>query len=159
MKTLIPLALILVLVTGCDGDSNYASSDHELVTEDEYSDGTYCAEVDYYNPNTGTSSTYTLEVEIEGNELTTIHWPSGGWLDDSHFSSTDISNGYASFTSDRGYHYTVTITGEGGSCYTDNYVDEAEEEESYINEEDESYMTEEEDTYLMEEESAEEAEY
>jgi len=32
-----------------------------------------------------------------------------GWLDDSHFSPTDISDGTASFTDDRGYEYRVEL--------------------------------------------------
>ncbi|WP_076606491.1 hypothetical protein [Rufibacter radiotolerans] len=143
MRKLLLYSFLLLFISGCgnEEDVNHnsfqsESSDvEESIKEDAYPDGTYCAEVDYYNPNTGTSSTYTLEVEVESNELTTIHWPSGGWLDDSHFSSTDISEGDASFTSDRGYEYTVKIIGEGGGCSTTNYIEEEEEENS----DDESY--------------------
>ena len=59
----------------------------------EYEDGTYCATVDYYNPNTGNSNSYVLNVEIENDELITIYWPNGGWLDESHFSFENISSG------------------------------------------------------------------
>jgi hypothetical protein len=45
-----------------------------------------------------------------------IHFPNGGWLDDSHFDPPDISEGSASFTSDRGYEYDVQILREG-DCY------------------------------------------
>ena len=83
----------------------------------------YCAEIKYYNPNTGTSSTYTLEVEVENNELTEIYWPNGGWLDDSHFASTDISSGEASFSSDAGYEYDVRIIGKEGDCSPSTYID------------------------------------
>ncbi|PKV75290.1 hypothetical protein [Pontibacter ramchanderi] len=137
MKKLLPFTFIAILLFGCGANEDYAYG--------SYSDGTYCAEVDYYNPNTGNSSTYTLEVEIEDDDLTTIHWPNGGWLDDSHFSSTDISGGSASFTSDRGYEYTVTITGEGGNCYTSSYIDDEEEEEDdYLYDETEDVLAEEE---------------
>jgi hypothetical protein len=111
-------AIISLAISGC-GNKNRESS----VTEEQgYINGTYCAEVDYYNSETGTSSTYTLEVEIENNELTIIHWPNGGWLDDSHFTPTDISSGEASFTSDRGIEYTVRIIGNEGDCSVDTYV-------------------------------------
>jgi hypothetical protein len=119
MKTLLLFALGLVTLASCtdsDGSSLMGG----------YSDGTYCAEVDYYNPNTGTSSTYTLQVEIEEDELVTIYWPNGGWLDDTHFTSTDISDGYASFSSDEGYDFEVRIIGEGGGCTTDTYINEEE---------------------------------
>lgn len=103
-------------------------------TEDGYADGTYCAEVKYYYSETGTNSTYTLEVEIENNELTVIHWPNGGWLDNSHFRPPDISSGEATFTSDRGVDYTVKITGNGGDCSTSSY---ATDEDDLIQQKDE----------------------
>lgn len=84
----------------------------------EYPDGTYCAEVEYYNPNTGTRSTYELDVEVENGDLTQIDWPNGGWLDETHFSPENISGGEVSFTSDRGYRYTITLGDYGGGCYS-----------------------------------------
>lgn len=104
---IIVLIIVSLTIIGC-GNKNKESSESE---EQGYVDGTYCAEVDYYNSETGTRSTYTLEVEIENNELTVIHWPKAGWLDDSHFTPTDISSGEASFSSDRRIEYTVRIIG------------------------------------------------
>lgn len=112
------MTIVFLAINGC-GNKSRTTSDYQ---EQGYVDGTYCAEVDYYNSNTGTSSTYTLEVEIENNELTVIHWPNGGWLDDSHFTPTDISTGEASFTSDRGIEYTVRIVGNAGDCKLNNYI-------------------------------------
>jgi len=90
--------------------SSFSSSySVEEVEEEEEFDGTYDAEVDYYNPETGTRSTYTLEVEVENGELTVIHWTNGGWLDSSHFYPPDITSGYASFESDEGYEYEVRL--------------------------------------------------
>ncbi len=89
--------------------------EEEEETEDEegYQDGTYCAIIKYYYYKTGSSSEYTLPVEIEDNLLTVIHWPNGGWLDDSHFDPPDISNGDATFTTDDDHQYSVSIIGEG----------------------------------------------
>src|SRR4051794_22101571 len=65
----------------------------------EYEDGSYCATVEYYNPNSGTESTYTLTVEVEDNEVTQINFPNGGWLDDSHFTPEELDDdGSVSFT-------------------------------------------------------------
>jgi hypothetical protein len=136
MNKILILLLIFSLV-GCKNksrnyneNSSYSSSYDE--SEDGYSDGTYCAEIEYYYSKTGTRSTYTLEVEIEDNELTVIHWPNGGWLDDSHFYPPDISDGYAEFESDRGVEYTVEITGEEGDCYLSN---SAPSENSFVDDE------------------------
>lgn len=109
--------------------SYYSNYDEEKYG---YSDGKYCAEIEYYYPKTGTRSTYTLEVGIEDNELTIIHWPNGGWLDDSHFYPPDISDGYAEFESDRGVEYTIKIIGEGGACYISNC---APSENSFVDDE------------------------
>lgn len=104
---------LLTSLLGCSSGSNYSDTTEEVVeTAREYNDGTYCAEVEYYNPNTGTRSTYTLNVDVENNELVLIHWPNGGWLDDSHFTPVELDdNGFCYFTSDKGYEYEVQITG------------------------------------------------
>lgn len=104
-------------------NNNQFSSETDIL-EYSYVDGTYCAEIDYYYPKSGTRSTYTLEVEIEDNQLTKIYWPNGGWLDDSHFYPPEIEDGYAEFTSDRGVEYSVEITEEGGCNSTSSYSPE-----------------------------------
>ena len=85
----------------------------------DYPDGSYCADVEYYNPNTGTRNTYNLNVDVENGDLTVIHWPNGGWLDDTHFSPENISSGEISFNSDKGNRYTVILGDYGGNCYSD----------------------------------------
>ena len=85
--------------------------------EKKYDDGNYCAEVKYYNPRTGTRSTYTLQVEVEKNKLTVIRFPNGGWLDDSHFKPPAIKNGKASFVSDRNYRYEIKVLNKGACIY------------------------------------------
>ncbi|HRN70924.1 MAG TPA: hypothetical protein PLS49_07135 [Candidatus Woesebacteria bacterium] len=117
----ISILTIFFLNIGCN---NNRSRDSEVIDEDYsaengYEDGTHCAEVTYYNPNTGTNNTYTLEVEVENNELITIYWSNGGWLDEDHFSAETLDdNGYCSFTSDKGYEYEIQIIGK--DCgYTD----------------------------------------
>ena len=139
MKTFIHLLIISFFIVSCkkNSDSSYENGniseiDTEEVTDDndfqtyysqtgEYPDGTYCSEIEYYNPSTGTRSTYDLDVEVEDGELTVIHWPNGGWLDETHFSPEDISDGECEFKSDRGYRYTVTLQQFGGCGYTDDY--------------------------------------
>lgn len=93
------------------------SYESDIEDSDEFSDGTYCAEVEYYNPKTGTRKIYDLDVEVEDGYLIQIDWPNGGWLDETHFSNEDISSGECSFKSDRGYVYTITLGEKGGGCY------------------------------------------
>ena len=97
---------------------------------EEYDDGTYCAEIDYYNPNTGTQSTYTLPIEVEDEELVKINFSNGGWLDESHFIAPDISDGTASFEDDEGREFEVEILNEGDCRYTSYVEDEIEEEDN-----------------------------
>ncbi|MHA3047148.1 hypothetical protein JSO59_007255 [Riemerella anatipestifer] len=78
--------------------------------EDGLEDGTYPANIDCYNPNTGHSSTYTLDVKVRNGRLVEIEWENGGWLDESHFTAPDITDGTASFTDDEGREFTVTLT-------------------------------------------------
>ena len=111
MKRIVYFLLLLAMFQSCSvGNSG------DNISEEGYDDGTYCADVEYYNPNTGTRSEYTLEVEVENNEVTKIYWNNGGWLDEDHFSAEELdADGECSFTSDRGYEYTVKITGQNCS--------------------------------------------
>lgn len=134
LLTAFHLIFLILLLNSCFDNNGYNTDENSVSEEVGYKDGTYCAEVDYYYSNTGTSSTYTLEIEIEDNNLIKIYWPNGGWLDDSHFSPPDISNGKATFESDKGVEYTVRVI--TGSCYPDNYVDDIdaiEQEQNYQN--------------------------
>ncbi len=96
--SLIPI-FVLFLFLSCKGNSN----------KYVYSDGEYNAEIEYYNPKTGTKSSYTLKIEIEDDKLVKIYWTNGGWLDDSYFIPPDISSGEARFISDRGYRHNAKI--------------------------------------------------
>lgn len=98
--------------TEIDGEKHTTEIETTSTDYDTYSnieDGVHSAEVEVYNPNTGHTGTYTLDVEVENGELVKIYWDNGGWLDESHFTATDISNGTASFTDDEGREYEVTI--------------------------------------------------
>jgi hypothetical protein len=87
----------------------------EREISEQYYHGTYCSLVEYYNPNTGTRSTYTLTVIVENNELTQINFPKG-WLDKRHFSATFDEDGFTSFISDKGYEFEVKIIGKESGC-------------------------------------------
>lgn len=88
-----------------DEDNYQSNDDGDIRTEDEiendngckYADGTHSATVEYYNPETGTRSTYTLDVEVENCEVTVIYFPKGGWLDDSHITPDELDS-YGSVT-------------------------------------------------------------
>ena len=106
-------------MVSCGGDDNTVDVDNTPAPK--YPDGTYCASINYDNPNTGTSSTYTLNVEVVNNQLTQINWNNGGWLDNSHFNPPELSeDGYCMFRSDRGYEYHVHIT--GSECSTTDVI-------------------------------------
>lgn len=144
--------LILVVSISSYSCNNTYKSDY-YSDENDFDNGIYCAEVEYYYSKSGTSSTYVLEVEVENNEITTIHWPNGGWLDNSQFNSADISNGIASFTSDNGVDYTVKIIGREGDCVTDIYA--VDEEEMIRKVHEEEFFRLQEENRLQEEEQEE----
>lgn len=77
--------------------------------EEPFEDGVYCADVEYYNPNTDEKSAYTLPVEVKDFRLIKIYWKNGGWLDESHFEPEDISEGTAEISSDKGYEYRIKL--------------------------------------------------
>ena len=116
LKVLILLVALISLFSCKKTESSYdqeeTSSSVNDETTDAYPDGTYCADIEYYNPDTGTRSTYTLNVEVESHEVTVIQWSNGGWLDSSHFNPEELdSSGSCSFTTFDGNQYDVQITG------------------------------------------------
>lgn len=131
MKGIVALSLIVGFLLSCsnrndnnkeqiNSANNYYSDDYEdnqeSKNEDQILNGEYCATVTYFNPNTGTKSEYTLTIEVYNNELEKLNFPKG-WLDDEHYGYVEFDEaGYASFTSDKGYDYTVQIIGEIDGC-------------------------------------------
>jgi hypothetical protein len=91
------LILFYIIFCGCNSNS--------------YPDDTYNATVEYYNPNSGRSRTYTLDVDVANNFVTVIYFNNSGWLDETHIISGGEldGNGVTEIESDKGYIYTVTI--------------------------------------------------
>ena len=125
MKILIYIFVIVTLLNSCNNsnDSSYDESsnsynensdydeyeidDYEAEEQEEaFEDGTYSATVDYYNPETGYSATYTLDVEVEDNQVTIIYFPNDGYLDDDHI--------WPDYLDESGF---VSIQGEDGKTY------------------------------------------
>lgn len=80
-------------------------------------DGTYCAIVNYYNPNTGTKSEYILTVIAGEDQLEQINFPDG-YINESNFIPQKISSdGQVTISSDKGYQYSVLITGPAKGCF------------------------------------------
>lgn len=76
----------------------------------KYDDGTYIASVDYYNPETGYSATYNLDVEVQDCQIVQINFPNDGYLDDDYISYADIDeNGEATVFGEEGKTYNLTI--------------------------------------------------
>ena len=129
-KLLLILGCILVQ-TGCKNDHNSSSytvddnsyysnssnsnsevyySDDEMEDDKVFEDGTYTATVDYYNSQTGYNATYTLDVEVEDNEVTVIYFNNGGYLDDDHIWPEELDeDGYAEIEGEDGKYYEVQI--------------------------------------------------
>lgn len=102
--------------------STYEEPDASTIEEDDseespvedsdckYDDGIYSASVDYYNPETGYSSTYNLDVEVQDCQIVQINFPNDGYLDDDHISYADIDdNGEATVVGEGGKTYSITI--------------------------------------------------
>ena len=126
MRILIYIFVIVTLLISCnnsnDSSSNdessnsynensdydeYENDDYEAEEQEEaFEDGTYSASVDYYNPETGYSATYTLDVEVEDNQVTIIYFPNDGYLDDDHI--------WPDYLDESGF---VSIQGEDGKTY------------------------------------------
>ncbi len=129
--TTIVIVVVSLLLFKKDGSIPTEETEYLIAgqTEDGFEDGTYCAEVEYYNPNTGTQSPYELEVEVSGNQVVQINFGNGGWLDTDHFSPEDLdSDGQCTIVSDRNYEYTIQLVEKDGNCRQDDIPEEEEPE-------------------------------
>ncbi len=76
----------------------------------KYQNGSYDATVDYNNPETGYSATYTLEVEVQDCQIVQINFPNDGYLDEDHITFADIDeNGEAYVYGEGGKTYQIQI--------------------------------------------------
>lgn len=131
---LLNLLLILFLVCGAqsckkktsntNSYNNHSERYYDKEDEEErYPDDTYCADVDYYNPNTGFSNNYTLNVDVEYNEVVRISF-SSGWLDNSEFSSEELDeDGYCDIRLYDGREFEIQITGPECSFDDSNRIE------------------------------------
>lgn len=86
-------------------------------------EGEFCADINYFNPKTGTESEYTLLVVVEEDLLIEIKWPNGGWLDTTYFDPVDISTGIASFTTYDGNQYEIKLLNDQQCDLSVNFND------------------------------------
>ncbi len=89
--------------------SSENSEDEDASAEEDgcrFEDGTHAATVNYYNPKTGYSQTYALDVEVESCEVVQINFPNGGWLDSDHITPEELKK-----------DGSCTIEGEDGKTY------------------------------------------
>ena len=114
MKNLLLILLWSVALVSCGGSND---SEHKYAIEGQsekgFEDGTYCADVTYYNPNTQTKSDYILKVEVVENKVVKINFGNGGWLDSDYITPKTLdADGRCTLTTDRDYEYSVKITGK-----------------------------------------------
>ena len=120
LKT-ISLYLFLGLLVSCSdtsySDDSESSTQENTESEDssdnngcKFEDGTHSATVDYYNPETGYSQTYSLDVEIENCEVVQINFPKGGWLDSDHINPAELNeDGSCTIDGEEGKTYEIQI--------------------------------------------------
>jgi hypothetical protein len=107
--------IFLTLLSQCTDENSGNYNSEEEGTDNESSscgieDGSHSATVEYHNPDTGHSATYDLEVEVEECVVTTVYFPRGGWLDDSHISPEELdSDGNVTLEDEKGRTFEVHI--------------------------------------------------
>ena len=124
MKTLFLFLSVTLICQSCSNNEQQNNtqatttevevSESESYTEEEQpegiEDGRHTAIVYYNNSETGHSATYTLDVEVENNEVTTIYFESGGYLDSDHIQPAELDeSGQATVYAEGGKSYQVNI--------------------------------------------------
>jgi len=91
-------------------DADTTTETNTLSSDCGLDDGTYSSTVEYNNPETGYSATYTLDVDVEDCQVVQINFPNDGYLDLDHISAADIDeDGNASVDGENGKTYEIQI--------------------------------------------------
>jgi len=110
--------LLFIGLLSCANTSNELESNTSEKAEVEdisdeackFEDGIHSATVDYYNPETDYSQTYTLDVEVNDCEVIQINFPKGGWLDSDHINPAEIDiDGICNIEGEDGKTYEIQI--------------------------------------------------
>lgn len=118
---ILSICFVLASCSNKPGTNKLVTTEPGGDSKNQFPDDTYCAKVEYHNPNTGTNSSYTLTVEVISGKVTQINFPGGGQVDSDHFSGAALDNtGTASFKSDKAYEYQIKIIGNSSECFTKN---------------------------------------
>lgn len=64
--------------------------DNEIAETRKIKDGSYTADVEYYNTTTGINTLYVTKVHVEDGYLKVIKWPNGVWLASEYFKPQKI---------------------------------------------------------------------
>lgn len=93
-----------------DFDAEITTETNTLSSDCGLDDGTYSSTVEYNNPETGYSATYTLDVDVEDCQVVQINFPNNGYLDLDHISAADIDeDGNANVDGENGKTYEIQI--------------------------------------------------
>lgn len=110
MKKLLFLILPVILFAGCaTSEQNYGGSSSLDTTEyeDEFAEESveldWTMTTDACNQNTG--SCYTLDVETDGENVTRVNFPNGGYRDVDY---SDCSEGYCYITDEDGTEWEIS---------------------------------------------------
>src|SRR5690554_486410 len=87
------------------------------ITACAQSAGTFCADVDRYNPKTGKESSYRLTVGVEDNRVVRLDWPSGHSSGPEEFTPANIQRDKAVFKTFDGVNFVVTLLKKGTNCF------------------------------------------
>ena len=97
-------------VEGEEDNERTSEVDEQESNGCKYKDGTHSATVDYFNPETGFSNKYSLDVEVEDCQVVQINFPNGGWLDSDHINPEQLDDdGNCTIEGDEGRTYEIQI--------------------------------------------------
>lgn len=81
------------------------------------SENLYCVDVDYYNPRTGTESSYRLDAMVSSGRLIELNFPNGGHLDQDDFGNVTFQNGKAIAVIKGGKSYSIQLLPKAVDCF------------------------------------------
>ena len=99
------------LFVGCQSNEhgNDVQNEEDQANKKSILDGSFCANVSYFNPSTNFESMYKLKVSVSNNYLNKIYFSNGGWLDESEFISKEIIENETTIETKNGRFFKIKI--------------------------------------------------
>jgi hypothetical protein len=110
-----------VFLLACQSNGKEKKNETDAVA---FPDGSYCADADYFNPNTRYKSAYRVQVEVKNMEVILVYFSGGRVIGEPSFRRAEVAKGRAEIVTDLGVEFKFRNLRSESECYIDPQPDD-----------------------------------